>query len=92
MLKVRMRKEIIKIEMKWPARDKETMVIGPFYKKIRRNAIQVSRKGNLIIITLGKDVRGKWGTLCQTNSNDEKFGIRKGSNDTNKTNFSTFQN
>lgn len=39
MLKVRMRKEIIKIEMKWPTKDKETMVIGPFYKKIRRNAI-----------------------------------------------------
>jgi hypothetical protein len=65
-----MRKEIIKIEMNWPTRTKETMIIGPFYKKIRRNAIQVSRKGNLIIITLGKDIRGKWGKLCITSSMD----------------------
>lgn len=90
-----MRKEIIKIEMNWPTRAKETMTIGPFYKKIRRNAIQVSRKGNLIIISLGKDVRGKWGTLCQTDHTppfDPKSKQFESQNFSNQTNFQTFHN
>jgi hypothetical protein len=76
-----MSKEIVKVEMNWPGREKETMTIGPFFRKVRKNAIQVSRKGNLIIITVGKDLRGKWGKLIadkgdSSNSDREHYEER----------------
>ena len=54
MLKIRLKNEVIKIEMNWPTKERDVLSIGPFFEKVRRNAVQVSRKGNLIIITLGK--------------------------------------
>jgi hypothetical protein len=63
MLKIRLRKTRLVIEINWPTKPKETKTIGPFFEKIEKNAIQVSRKGIFIVITLGKQKRKKWGQL-----------------------------
>ena len=69
MLKIRLRKKKIVIEINWPTKPKQTKTIGPFFKAISKNTIQVSRKASFIVLTLGKQRRGKWYQL--TNNPDE---------------------
>lgn len=65
MLKIRFKKQKIKIEMNWPTKPKQTKSIGPLYGKIKKNAIQVSRTACLVVISLGKSQRGKWNQLTR---------------------------
>lgn len=75
-LKIRLRNNIIKVEINWPhpINKKTKDKIGPLYEKIQKNAIQVTRKGDIIIITLGKLKRGKWGQLTKEK---EKYDEKK---------------
>ena len=71
MLKIRLKNQIIRIEMSWPTKERDVLSIGPFLEKVRKNAVQVSRKGNLIIITLGKSQKRKWGRLYASDAANE---------------------
>jgi len=74
MLKIRLRKTRLIIEINWPTKEKEMKTVGPFFQKIQKNAIQVSRKGIFIVITLGKEKRGKWGQLT-VNGDEYPLGV-----------------
>lgn len=73
MLKVKFKKQKIKIEMNWPTKAKQSKKIGPFFGKVKTNAIQVTRKACLLIITLGKTERGKWNQLTKKSLEHQKL-------------------
>lgn len=65
MLKIKFSKQKIIIEINWPTKPKEKKAIGPLFGKIKKNAIQVSKKACLVVISLGKASRGKWNQLTK---------------------------
>ena len=96
MLKIRLKNQVIKIEMNWPTKERDVLSIGPFFEKVRKTAVQVSRKGNLIIITLGKSQKRKWGRLYASDSVNEVYYEHfspkppRSGYSSNKLNFHTF--
>ena len=65
-VKLRLRKSSIVVELNWPGKNgKAVSKIGPLFQEIEKNAFQVNRKGELIILTLGKKYKGKWRQLTK---------------------------
>ena len=73
MLKIKLRKSTVKIELNWPGQPlSESKVIGPLFKHIKKDSIDVNRKDNFIVLTIAKKVKEKWFNLLKIDPDSAK--------------------
>lgn len=60
-LKIKLKKNTIILTINWPNASKSKDKIGPFYEKVSKTRFEVVRKGETIVISMGKEKKSKWG-------------------------------
>jgi hypothetical protein len=60
-LKIKLKKNTIILTISWPGAKKSKDKIGPLFSRVSKSRFEVVRKGETIVISMGKESKGKWG-------------------------------